>query len=32
MLLFVLIPALFSAGIGWVAGKFVPENRGGSEG
>jgi len=32
MLLFVLIPALFAAGIGWVAGKFVPDDLGGSEG
>jgi len=32
MLLFVLIPALFAAGIGWVASKFVPDDLGGSEG
>jgi hypothetical protein len=32
LLLFVLIPALFAAGVGWVASKFVPDDLGGSEG
>lgn len=32
LLFFVLVPALFAAGIGWVASKFVPEETSGSTG
>lgn len=31
LLIFVAVPAVFAAVIGWIAGRFVPENAGGSE-